>query len=452
MNDFPKLLDPDQNLARELFEQLAEAAQASESARASYSEGEQNAQDILRRAGEFLDLEVHSDAALNLYLTYPGKDRLQPTVVIGGHLDRPPDTRADTRAEDDDAAEDDDDDLEALPLDKNSLRMSGGAIGVVAGIAVFAGFRRLDYKPPSDITIMAMRGGEASWFGAAHIGAFMAFGELPDKALAARRSDSGRSLADHMAAVGCNLEAIRGGEAYLRSDDIKAYIQVAMDPGATLLHDDKPVGLAEAVRGSIRFSKARCFGAAGPIGALPRDERRDAAMATAGLIYHLEQVWRHFEAGHQDLAIAVPHMAVNPKRRYSERIAGQVDFALDLRSTDEQVLHRVARRLSKEVTRLEASHSVRFDMGEAITSEAAAMDPEVREDFGRLAEELRVPTMKMTASGGQEAVVFANFGVPSALLFVRNRAASSNSQAAMAMVDFAKAARLLSAYIVTMLD
>ena len=126
MNDFPKLLDPDQALARELFDQLAEAMGAGDDSRAVYGEGEGAAQDILRRAGEFLDLEVHSDAALNLYLTYPGADRERPVVVIGGYLDAPlsQETQAARR--------------EAPQKDKSSLTPTGGAVGVVAGIAVFA--------------------------------------------------------------------------------------------------------------------------------------------------------------------------------------------------------------------------------------------------------------------------------------------------------------------------
>lgn len=449
MNDFPKLLDPDQALAREIFDQLAEATRLAAGERASYSDGEQAAQDILRRAGEFLDLEVHSDAALNLYLTYPGADRELPAVIVGGHLDTPPTAESAQGA----AGKGDNGSVAALVApDDPRLNMPGGAVGLVVGLAVFAGFRRLDYRPPCDITLLALRGGEAAWFQRPSAGVLAAFGELPAKSLAARRLDSGRSLADHMAAAGCNLEAIRAGEAYLRSDSLRAYIQVALDPGSSLLRADCPVGLADAVRGGIRYRDARCSGEQGPVGALPREDRRDAVMATASLIHHLDKVWRHFEAGHQDLAIAVPRLNVEGAPQSPELLPGQIGFALDIRSKDEQVLHLVARRIAQEAARLEAVYGVHFDLGPSVFREAAALDPGILDDLRRLAEELAIPVLPMTAVGGQDAVIFANFGVPSALLFVRNRAAGPQPREAMASIDFAKAARLLSAYLFTMLD
>ncbi|HMB75308.1 MAG TPA: hypothetical protein VKN76_02825 [Kiloniellaceae bacterium] len=450
MNDFPKLLDPDRALARKVFDQLAEATRLAGGARAAYGDGEQEAQEILRRAGEFLGLEVHSDAALNLYLTYPGAARELPAVIIGGHLDLLP-----TRESAAPAAGLADDPAVVTAMTEAgdpSLNVPGGAVGLVAGLAVFAGFRRLDFTPPCDITLLALRGGEAGWFRRSHIGAFAAFGELPSKYLTARRVDSDRSLADHMAAAGCNLEAIRAGEAYLQSAGVRAYIQVTLDPGSALLHADRALGLADAVRGCLRYRDARCVGAGGPVGALTREERRDAVMATAGLIHHLDQIWSHFEAGHQDLTIAVPRFELLSAQPGLAQLASEVAFALDFRAKDEQALHRVARRATQEAARLEAVYDVRFDLGPEEFREAAAMDPGILDDLGRLAEELAIPVLPMTGTGGQDAVVFANFGVPSALLFVRNRATGSLPQEAMATVDFAAAARLLSAYLVTMLD
>ena len=424
MNDFPKLLDPDQSLARELFEQLEEATRKGEGiVREAYGPGEQAAHDIMRRAGEFLDLEIHTDAALNLYLTYPGQDRALPAVIIGSHLD-------------------------SVPQGGNY----DGAAGVVAGIAVFAGFRRTDFKPPCDITVMAIRAEEAAWFDVPYIGAYAAFGELPAKSLEACRSDSGRSLAEHMGEAGCNLEAIRAREAYLHCADIKAYIELHIEQGANLTRTKRPVGLVSAIRGNLRYRNARCHGAYGHSGALGRDERRDAVLATASLIHHLNQAWDHFEAGHNDLAITIGELSTDPEKHGPSKVAGETRFVLDFRSTDEKVLHRIAKRTEREVARLEEAHRVRFDLGPASLSEAAQMDSTILEDLGRLAEELQVPVVTLPSGAGHDAVVFANFGVPTGMIFIRNENGSHNPQEAMTMSDFSKAARLLSAYLVTMLD
>ena len=424
MNDFPKLLDPDQTLARELFEQLEEVTRKDEGVpRDAYGPGEQAAHDIIRRAGEFLGLEIHTDAALNLYLTFPGQDRAAPAVIIGSHLD-------------------------SLPQGDNY----DGAAGLVAGLAVFAGFRRTDYKPPCDITVMAIRAEEAAWFDAPYIGAYSAFGELPAKTLEALRSDSGRSLADHMSEAGCNLEAIQAREAYLHCADIKAFIELHIEQGENLVRARRPVGLVTAIRGNLRYANARCHGAYGHSGVLARSERRDAVLATANLITHLNQAWDHFEAGHNDLAITVGELSTDPNRHGPSKVAGETRFVLDFLSTDEKVLHRIAKRTEREVARLEEVQKVRFDLGTAYLSEAAQMDRGILEDLGRLAEELRIPVANLPSGGGHDAVVFANFGVPTGMILIRNENGSYNPREAMTMSDFSKAARLLSAYLVTMLD
>ena len=79
----PSFPDPDLKLALRLFDELDSKTRKGRGiVRDSYGEGEQTAHDILRRAGDFLDLEVHFDAAQNLYLTMPGRDRETPPLIV----------------------------------------------------------------------------------------------------------------------------------------------------------------------------------------------------------------------------------------------------------------------------------------------------------------------------------------------------------------------------------
>ncbi len=424
MSDFPKLLDPDLALAGELFDQLAEETRKGDGIeRDSYGAGEQAAHDIIRRAGEFLDLEIHTDAALNLYLTYPGTDRSLPSMIIGSHLD-------------------------SVPQGGNF----DGAAGVVAGLAVFAGFRRSDYFPPCDVTVMAIRAEEAVWFDVPYIGSYAAFGELPAKSLEVTRSDSGRSLAEHMGEAGCNLDAIRAGEAYLHSEQLRAYMELHIEQGPSLVNFNRPVGIVSAIRGNLRYRNARCLGQYGHSGALSRGQRRDAVAATTALIHHLNQTWDHFDAGNHDLVFTVGELTTDPAFHGPSKVAGETRFVLDFRSTDEKVMHRMAKYAEQEAERLEEDAGVTFDLGTPSFCEAAQMDEEIIAELGSLAEELKISAVKMPSGAGHDAVVFANFGVPSAMIFVRNQHGSHNPKESMNMSDFSKAARLLSAYLITMLD
>ena len=179
--------EPDIALAEALFEQLAaKTRQGRGIVRDSYGAGEQAAHDLIAAAGEKLGLEIARDAALNLYLTLPGKRRDLPGVMIGSHLD--------------------------------SVGQGGnydGAAGVVAGLAVLAGFRAADYQPDQDITVMGIRAEEAFWFDIPFTGSRAAFGDLRPEEFAVPRSDSGRPLAEYMEEAGCDVTSLRAGRAAL---------------------------------------------------------------------------------------------------------------------------------------------------------------------------------------------------------------------------------------------
>ena len=68
------LIVPDIDLADRLFQQLDRATrQGPGIVRDTYGPGEQAAHDIIGVAAEALELEVKTDAALNLYMTLPGR-------------------------------------------------------------------------------------------------------------------------------------------------------------------------------------------------------------------------------------------------------------------------------------------------------------------------------------------------------------------------------------------
>ena len=154
--------------------------------RASYGDGEQMAHDLMQAIGQTLGLEKRIDAAGNLYLTLPGRDRSLPSIMTGSHLD-------------------------SVPEGGNY----DGAAGVVAGMAMLARWRRAGRQPTHDITVMGVRAEELSWFPAPYIGSRAAFGLLEPEALdGCRRPDTGRALAQPGGA-GFAAERIRAREKQL---------------------------------------------------------------------------------------------------------------------------------------------------------------------------------------------------------------------------------------------
>lgn len=142
--------------------------------RASFDDGEQLAHDMVRAWAAGVGLEVATDFAGNLYVTLPGRDRGRPRLMMGSHMD-------------------------SVPHGGNY----DGAAGVVAGMATLQRLRHTNIAPAMDVTVMAIRAEELSWFPAPYIGSRAAFGVLPPESVdSVLRFDTGRSLGSHMAALG----------------------------------------------------------------------------------------------------------------------------------------------------------------------------------------------------------------------------------------------------------
>jgi beta-ureidopropionase / N-carbamoyl-L-amino-acid hydrolase len=202
-------------MAAALFDRLREDGRDEPGiTRDSYGAGERRAHATVAAAAERLGLEVIRDSAANLYMTLPGRDRAAPTVVIGSHLD-------------------------SVPHGGNF----DGAAGVVAGLVAVASLQRQNMTPACDVTVMGIRAEESVWFQVSYIGSRAALGRLPEDALQARRIDTGRTLADHIADCGGNPRAL--GVGFLNPARLRAYLE---------LHIEQAPSLIEAGRQPRQFS------------------------------------------------------------------------------------------------------------------------------------------------------------------------------------------------------
>ena len=192
-----------------------------------------------------------------------------------------------------------------------------GAAGVLAGLSVVAGLKAANATPARDLTVMAIRSEEAHWFGGPYVGSDIAFGRLePGHLDELKRSDSGRSLADHIAECGGDVEALRRQEAHFKPAEVAAYIELHIEQAPLLVERGLPVGVVTGIRGYRLHAHARCLGSYGHSGALPRAFRRDAVAASVELIESLQREWVRLEEEEQrDLVFTVGRFADRPALR-----------------------------------------------------------------------------------------------------------------------------------------
>jgi len=407
----PGAIQPDLELAASLFDALRSATRRGRGiVRDSYGAGEQAAHDLMRSAAERIGLEVSVDAIGNLFLTLPGRDRAAPRIIMGSHLD-------------------------SVPQGGNF----DGAAGVVAGLCLLSALRHAGVTPGCDLTVMAIRAEESAWFDIAYLGSAGAFGLLDPACLAIRRSDNGQTLEAALTACGFDPRPIRERRRLLDPARIRAYLELHIEQGPTLVANGLPAAVVSGIRGCKRFRNARCTGEYGHSGALARRYRRDAVAATVAFLHHMEKVWLAQEGSGADLVLTTGELYTDPLMHGPSKIAGETHFVLDLRSLSDATMEAVAAEARAAAARIGAEYRVDIDLGTTSDSPAAVMDGRLR---SRLMSLLDRP-FEMASGAGHDAAAFCKVGVPSAMIFVRNDRGSHNPDEGMALEDFAVGARAL---------
>jgi N-carbamoyl-L-amino-acid hydrolase len=404
--------------AASLFEELRAGTRAEAGiTRAPYGEGEEFGHRLVAGRAATLGLEVTRDCAANTYMRWPGRDPSAPAVIIGSHLD-------------------------SVPQGGNY----DGAAGVAAGLVAIAALKQLGLSPLCDIIVMGVRAEESVWFRVSYIGSRAALGTLPGGALDARRSDTGRTLAEHMAELGGDPAAIRAGMRHLDPKRIRAFLELHIEQAPSLVEAELPVAICTGIPGNFRFPEARISGVQGHVGQ-PRRFRRDAAIAASDFAMALDAIWEEHEAAGIPMAFTLGRFGTDPTQDGMTIVPGSFDFSLDMRAYDEAVLAELERRTAASIHQVEQRRGVTFGLGRRTTAEVGRMDPGIQAALERGADELGIGWMPLGSPASHDAAAFAAAGIPSALVFVRNRNGSHNPDEAMEISDFLSGTTVLAHWL-----
>lgn len=403
-------------LAARLFDILvANTKDSAGFTRASYGDGEQFAYELMAKTAHEAGLLVDSDVAGNMYLTLKGRDPDEGTFLVGSHVD-------------------------TVPQGGNF----DGAAGVIAGVAILTAWKRAGFAPSGDVTVIVIRAEESTWFPYSYIGSKAALGLLPPAALDIPRADTGRTLSQHMEELGFEPKAVARGETRWTPHNLRGYVELHIEQGPVLTGRGIPVALVTGIRGSFRYRDARILGEYGHSGAVPREYRRDAVVAAADFVSQLDREWVRLEGEGHDLTVTIGKLFTDAQQHAFSKIAGEIGICIDVRSHSRPTLDLMKTyvdRLAEETSR---RHGVRFELGPLTGSEPAMMDPRLLDIFTNAAAQLDVPHIQMASGAGHDAATFAHFGIPSAMIFVRNQHGSHNPDEAMEMADFELATRVLA--------
>lgn len=401
--------------AQRIFNEIAELSSAPEIGitRESYGAGENAAIAYLSQFARDNGLQVHSDRAGNVIFQRADDDG-QPAIWIGSHLD-------------------------SVPQGGNY----DGLAGVVAGLLCLCRLDQQAVRTQRPIRVLGLRGEESAWFGKSYMGSRALMGGLTSTDLALVNRFSKKTLGEAMQAVGADLDSIRSQQWLIDRQQFAGYLEVHIEQAESLEKMGQAIGIVPGIRGNLRHNLVRCLGEDGHSGAVSREDRHDSVFAVSELVARIDRLWGEWLEDGRDLVVTVGTLGTNAAHHAVSRIPGEVNFSLEIRSLHQPTLEAFHALIQSEIRQIEEHRQVRFEFDKRIDTQPAAMHEPWVDAFVRMTREHGWEGVLTPSGAGHDAAVFANAGIPSAMLFIRNQHGSHNPYEAMELDDFIEATEVL---------
>ena len=248
--------DPKRTVA-ELEELRAFSADENGAQRIAFTPMWRRVREWLRGKLAELPVEVHTDAAGNLWATLRGESERE--LLIGGHMDSVP-----------------------------NGGWLDGCLNVLAGLEIL---RRIaaqyDGRPPITVRLVDWADEEGARFGKSLFGSSACSGALDMDEARALTDRDGVALPAALAECGIDFERVKECGAELKN--AAAYLELHIEQGPVLLDLDLPLGVVLGTCGVERHA-ITFRGQAAHSGSTPMNRRKDAFLAAAKMapeIYHI---------------------------------------------------------------------------------------------------------------------------------------------------------------------
>ena len=276
--------------------------------RQALSEGEIEAWRLVTDWARDAGLTAATDAAGNLFITLPGRDRAAPPVLLGSHLDSQP-----------------------------TGGKFDGAAGVLAAFEAVQSLAERGEMPARDLVVVAWMNEEGSRFAPGMMGSEAFAGERSLDTIRAARDATGISVGEALDRLHAAFPALPRKPLGFPA---AAYLELHIEQGPVLEATGHVIGVVTGIQGKKTF-KVVVEGAEGHAGTLAQNERRDALAAFARMARALDA-----EIGAIDAAIkfTIGYAMVEPNA--PSVVPARVTFSIDLRHPDNAVLTAAGERVA----------------------------------------------------------------------------------------------------------
>nr|WP_308627270.1 Zn-dependent hydrolase [uncultured Eisenbergiella sp.] len=354
------------------------------------------ARDEFIRRMKDIGCEVKTDDVANVYATLKGSDPSLPGIVMASHCD--------------------------------SVKNGGnydGILGVISAMEVLETITAEKIPHRHNLTAMIWTNEEGSLYPPAMMcSGIVCHDYLPENIGRNFREENmlqSASVLDSSKTFGMALEAsgFKGEkENRLNPQDYKAMFELHIEQGPILEAAGKDIGVVTCVLGMVNY-RIKAYGQADHAGTTPMPYRHDALYAAAQALMLL-----HEKLDALDPALVYTTGEIKCHPNVHTVIPDYVDFSIDVRHEDPQVMARVADIIESLPGELA---KCRIETEAAWTRDTVYFDKELIGYVQEAADELGCSNQKINSGAGHDAQ-FAAYMMPAAMLFVPSKDGHSHCE------------------------
>src|SRR5213596_550292 len=373
-------LHPKRTVA-ELKELRSLTADKNGAQRVAFTETWVEARAWLRQKLEALPVQIHTDAAGNLWTTLRGES--ERALLIGGHMDSVP-----------------------------NGGWLDGSLNVLAGAEVL---RRIaaDGRPPLTVRLVNWADEEGARFGRSLFGSSAAAGSMADQEELRQRHDAnGTALPDALREHGVELD--RALEARSQLESAAAYLELHIEQGPVLESLDLPLGVVLGTFGVERH-QITWKGQAAHAGSTPMDQRRDALAGAAKLALEIRDIARRAGNG----AVCTSGGVVT-KPGIVTSVVETAECLLDQRHLDGNQLAEMLSNAEAASHKFAQEEDIEVEWERIWNIEPILFDERLIELADQSITEIAGSSHRLPSGPLHDAAEVARAGVPTVMLFVQS--------------------------------
>lgn len=344
---------------------------------------------LMRQAG----LQIHIDSIGNIFGRLQGSDPKAPAVLAGSHLDTV---------------------IHGGKYD--------GPVGVIGALEAVRTIRERKIILRAPVEVVCFVGEESSRFGFSTLGSSLVAGEVQAKDLTNAVDSQGTKLADVLAGLGISPRHLPHLARNPKS--VKAYLELHIEQGPILEAKGKKIGLVTSIAAPSRF-KVIFTGQADHSGTTPMEMRKDALVAAAQLIEHVETICRKFSSMAKGRVVGtVGAMKIEPG--VINAVPGRAELSIDIRSTSAKSKNRVARLVKQRAAAISRSRRVGVEILDIRSEDPVPLDKHLLRLTQELCDQKGIDYEIMPSGAGHDAMQMAKIA-PAGMIFIPSRRGISHN-------------------------